>query len=215
MKLKIVVVDFEIPMKVKKWAVRAGIPAVILTVAAVAYADTLHTWATGDTLNASDLNGNFANLQSQITTPTFATRTPSGFHAYLSQATSVSTTGLTIVFDHVDYDLASEYTAGTGTFTAQSAGIYVATCNLYYTPNGTPQVYELGIQKNGGSVISGATQSSTAAGDAGSIIVQAAGAVQLAKGDLVTCATNQYSGTAQSLDVSSSYRNTFSVTRIY
>jgi hypothetical protein len=36
--------------------------------AAIAFATTpLHTWMTGDTLQATDLNGNFTNLQTQIT----------------------------------------------------------------------------------------------------------------------------------------------------
>jgi hypothetical protein len=67
MKLKIVIVDLEIPPRVKKWGLRLGIPVLVLSVAAVALAAPLHTWNTGDVLQATDLNGNFNNLQSQIT----------------------------------------------------------------------------------------------------------------------------------------------------
>jgi hypothetical protein len=67
MKLKVVIVDLEIPPRVKKWALRLGIPALVLSLAAVALAAPLHTWNTGDVLQAADLDGNFANLQGQIT----------------------------------------------------------------------------------------------------------------------------------------------------
>jgi phage-related tail fiber protein len=67
MKLKIVIVDLEIPPRVKRWGLRLGIPAVVLLGgAAVAYAGglvTLVTWSQGQTLNASDLNANFAAVQ--------------------------------------------------------------------------------------------------------------------------------------------------------
>jgi hypothetical protein len=66
MKLKIYTIDFEIPPHVKKWALRIGIPAVVLTGAVVALAAPLHVWNQQDTLNAADLNANFASLQSSI-----------------------------------------------------------------------------------------------------------------------------------------------------
>jgi hypothetical protein len=70
MKLKIVIIDFELSPRVRRWALRIGIPAVVLGVGAVAFAGVmpLHTWNTGDILDAGDLNGNFANLQGQIMT---------------------------------------------------------------------------------------------------------------------------------------------------
>jgi hypothetical protein len=67
MKLKVVIVDLEIPPHVKKWGVRVGVTLAVLTVGAVALAGTpLHVWNTGDTILATDLNGNFSNLQGQI-----------------------------------------------------------------------------------------------------------------------------------------------------
>jgi hypothetical protein len=67
MKLKLVVVDLEMSPRARKWCVRLGVPAVILGVATVALAGPLHVWADGDTLDAVDLNGNFSNLQAQLT----------------------------------------------------------------------------------------------------------------------------------------------------
>lgn len=52
----------------KKWGLRIGILGLALGGTAVALAGgPLHPWATGDVLQASDLNENFANLQGQIT----------------------------------------------------------------------------------------------------------------------------------------------------
>ena len=70
MKLKMVVVDFEIPARVKKWGLRVGIPAaVLLGGGAIAYAGGLTTFTDGQTLHASDLNANFTALQGQIMSP--------------------------------------------------------------------------------------------------------------------------------------------------
>jgi|SRR5579859_3566446 len=67
MKLEIVVVDLQLPRAVKTWAVRLGIPvALLLGGGAVAWAGGLVTWTNGQTLDASQLNGNFAYLQSEI-----------------------------------------------------------------------------------------------------------------------------------------------------
>ena len=60
MKIKIVVVDFEVPPRAKRWALRLGIPLVILGVAGIALAvPALKQWKTGDTLTADDLNNSF------------------------------------------------------------------------------------------------------------------------------------------------------------
>jgi hypothetical protein len=68
MKLKVYVIDLEIPPRVKKWGLRFGIPlALLLGGGAVAYAAGLVTWTDGQTLKAADLNGNFNYLQGEIT----------------------------------------------------------------------------------------------------------------------------------------------------
>jgi hypothetical protein len=66
-KLKVYTIDFDIPVRVRKWVIRIGILSLTLGAAAVALAaGPLHKWTTGDLLQASDLNDNFANLQGQI-----------------------------------------------------------------------------------------------------------------------------------------------------
>jgi len=67
MKIKLVVIDLDVSPWMKKWALRLAIPAVVLLGSGVAaWAASLHTWSTGDTLNANDLNGNFTSLQNAI-----------------------------------------------------------------------------------------------------------------------------------------------------
>jgi hypothetical protein len=67
MKVKVYVIDLETPAKVKRWGLRVGIPlGLLLGGGAIAWAAGLHTWNQRDTLNASDLNGNFSALQSAI-----------------------------------------------------------------------------------------------------------------------------------------------------
>ncbi len=67
MKLKVVVVDLEVPARVKKWGLRLGIPlAVLFGGGAVAYAAGLVTWTSGQTLTAQDLNNDFGLLETAI-----------------------------------------------------------------------------------------------------------------------------------------------------
>jgi hypothetical protein len=63
MKIKVYVVDLEIPPRVKRWALRLAIPLLVLGAGAVAFAATPHVFTKGDTLQATDLN----TLQDQIT----------------------------------------------------------------------------------------------------------------------------------------------------
>jgi hypothetical protein len=66
-KLKVYVIDLELPARVKRWLLRAAIAVLVLGGAAVAVAaGPLHAWSSGDVLTATDLNDNFSNLQSQI-----------------------------------------------------------------------------------------------------------------------------------------------------
>ena len=67
MKIKVYVVDLEIPPRLKRWGLRIGIPtALIAGAGAIAYASVPKTWATGDTLTAPDLNNNFGNLDGRV-----------------------------------------------------------------------------------------------------------------------------------------------------
>jgi hypothetical protein len=109
MKLKFVVVDVEVPSRVKKWGLGLGIPlAVMLGGGAVAYAAGLMTWTSGQTLTAADLNNNFSLLQSEITALQGQVHPPSGFRAWTSNAIPIANPTI-VIFDQVDYDMNSEY----------------------------------------------------------------------------------------------------------
>jgi len=64
MKLKLIVVDFEIPSRVQRRGIQVGIlAAVLLGGGAVAYSSSLVTWSSGQKLTAADLNASFAAVQ--------------------------------------------------------------------------------------------------------------------------------------------------------
>jgi hypothetical protein len=62
MQLKMVIVDLEISQQAKWRVLRIAAPALLLLSAGVAYAasNAVHSWKTGDQLNAADLNSSFA-----------------------------------------------------------------------------------------------------------------------------------------------------------
>ncbi len=117
MKLRFVIVDLEIAPHIKRRLVRAGIAAGVLTFGVVAFAATpLHTWSNGDTLQATDLNGNFANLQSQILSPSF-------FYAQQTGGVGVASgTGVPFNFPTLAAGFAN---AGGTAFTIPATGVYV------------------------------------------------------------------------------------------
>jgi len=67
MKLKVVIVDLELSPRAKRLALRFGVPAVILGIATVAYANVPITFTANTTLHAADLNTNFSALDARIT----------------------------------------------------------------------------------------------------------------------------------------------------
>jgi hypothetical protein len=68
MKIKLVVVDLELSPRARRIVAATLVPAVVLSGGAIAYAGTLHAWADGDTLTATDLNGNFKDLDGRVST---------------------------------------------------------------------------------------------------------------------------------------------------
>ena len=67
MKLKVYVLDLEIPKSIKRRALLVGIPLATLLAAGVALATVPHTFANGQVLNATDLNDNFTSLDARLT----------------------------------------------------------------------------------------------------------------------------------------------------
>jgi hypothetical protein len=101
MKIKIIVIDLEIPPRVKRWALRVVIPAVVVVGAAgVAWASLPHAFTSGETLTAANLNADLQNLDGRLAT----------LEAGRPSAATVS------------FDLS----AGTATPTAQSPNAWIA-----------------------------------------------------------------------------------------
>jgi hypothetical protein len=67
MKIKVYVVDLEIPRRVKRWSLLVGVPlGLLFGVVAIAYA-SLTTFKAGDPLSATTMNANFADLNTRLT----------------------------------------------------------------------------------------------------------------------------------------------------
>ncbi|MEO8801651.1 MAG: hypothetical protein ABI551_27415 [Polyangiaceae bacterium] len=206
MKLKMIVVDFEIPAGVKKWAIRAGIPAVILTFAAVAWADSLHTWNTGDTLQAADLNGNFASLQTQITAVQAQAHPASAFRAELLGTVSVpSGADKTLTFGTLGFDLGNELNLTTGVFTPKNAGTYLVSCFLQWPSDATHGVWNIRIMNGAKQLTNFDVAANSAAGSS-----MTSGIVQLTAGEAVSCITAQSASASETLTAGS-----FTAARLY
>ncbi len=212
MKLKMLVIDFQIPMQIKRLALRAGIPIAMLSVAAVAWGAPLHTWVQGDTLSAADLNGDFDNLQGQITTAKYGLRTPSAFRATLTNAlTTNDNVASTVVCDSVQYDLASEYDKTTGKFTVHQGGVYFASCQLSFDVVNVD--FSVTILRNGIGIANATARSgSPSTGEQPNV----ATTIDLAAGDSLTCIAYQNSGVTEPLYLANAAIPTsFTAARIY
>jgi hypothetical protein len=214
MKIKVVVIDLEIPRPVKKWGLRFGVPiALLFGGGAVAWAAGLHTWQQGDTLNASDLNGNFTTLQGSITDLQTKTHGPSAFRAGLTQTTSVmDQTVKAVAFDKVIFDQNSEYTATNGTFIPKQAGLYLVECQITFDTATAANQYAAFILKN---TVGAAGQTIPNSTNGVVLPVNATTVLQLAAGDAITCAAFHNAGSLQPVELAYPERNYFAATRIY
>ncbi len=215
MKLKVVIVDLEIPRRAKKWGLRIGIPAaVLLGGGAVAYAAGLVTWSSGQTLQASDLNGNFTYVQGEITALQAEVHPASAFHAWATASPQFASGSVTtVVFDHVEFDLGSEYDSTTGVFTAKNAGYYLVQCQLIFYNGSSSAAYEIGL-----SIYDNTTEvaeMSWAVPEDDFPQPEITNLVHVAAGDTLTCAVAQYSGAAQAFFLGDPKRLTFSAARLY
>lgn len=231
MKVKVYVIDLEIPLPVKKWGLRIGIPiGLLLGGGAVAYATGLFTFADGQPLTAEQLNGNFAYLQGQINGDGGVqaqikqlrgqVHPASAFHAYQGVSAAVSSATTTIpplVFDSVEYDLASEYDKSSGVFTPQEEGEYIVACGVLYaiSPASTysPAILEAIISVNGKPV--GANVIPAASANYAS--PELTTTIHLNAGDSVTCGTWQNTGATLMTYLSASLGNgnAFGAARLY
>jgi hypothetical protein len=101
MQIKMVVIDFEIPARIKRRALTVGIPLAILAGAAVAYASVPNIWKSGDVLNAAALNENFDSIDKRVVAleadPTYLVAT--------SNVTEKGTNFQDLVYQSISLDL--------------------------------------------------------------------------------------------------------------
>jgi hypothetical protein len=139
---------------------------------------------------------------------------PSGFHAWRTTSATVANTTLNaaLVFDHVEFDSASEYNVSTGVFTPTNGGVYAITCGVFYAP--TVNAYWSAIlYKNGTTVVSGTDVQSSLT--TGAIRPETSVVLKLAAGDQVTCGGFQTSGSSVSTWTIQPTYTAFSAARLY
>ena len=212
MKVKVYVIDLPIPSFITKWGLRLGIPTLAVLAGGVAFAGPPTTeYADGSPLTAKALTDNFNYLQNQITTSTFAPRTPSAFRATLTNATTIQNTAYTpVTFNEVAYDLGSEYSAATGTFSPKQPGLYLLECGLSFLTTGSGYEYQASVLQNGNVV---AVHDSESSANGYGMNFGLSTALQLASGDSITCEAYQATGAAQ--PIYSHFPSYFAVTRLY
>jgi hypothetical protein len=162
---------------------------------AVPYAVAADSATTAATANAAGgtLASALSTLQQQV-------HPASGFHAWLTNPTSVPTAGQThVVFNHVEFDSGSEYDAATGVFTAKQSGVYAIVCACEYSPAVAGVLYATTILKNGVRI--GETD---VTGHANGTTPEHTMIAQLAANDAVSCVTGQQTGATVSLHVAES-----------
>jgi hypothetical protein len=227
MKVKLVIIDLEIPRSVKKWGIRLGIPlAVLIGGSTLAWAAMLHTWNSGDPLKAVDLNGNFAALQSEIaalqqstTALQQVTHPASAFRAYLTTTNGLNVPNQTqtpVQFNLVDYDLAHEYDPGTGKFTAANAGVYLVSCEFFGFAAGDAGVFSATLFKNGtGNDLQVDADDVQNSSTTTSLTSRATVILNLKQGDYLMCSLYQSTGGDVTLGNSGfSQRTSFSAARL-
>ncbi len=152
-------------------------------------------------------------LSTDIAALTALTHAPSAFHAAATSAASIPTTVVTkVLFDSVDFDLAGEYSATTGTFTAKQPGIYALECRIEFV--GSPPINESAvIVKNGTSLASSDLLVNTSGGGLAAVHIT----TKLVSGDALTCNAYQATGATQQLYAPAGAHgyNTFGATRLY
>jgi hypothetical protein len=89
-KIKIVVIDLEIPPRVKRWAIRVGIPAAVVAgLGAIAYASVPISFIAHGPLTAADLNADFNSLDGRVSL--LETLVPNATHAVSADSAANAT----------------------------------------------------------------------------------------------------------------------------
>jgi hypothetical protein len=140
----------------------------------------------------------------------------SGFHASVTSAapvtTVVSDSETQIVFDSVDFDLASEYDHSSGMFTTVAGGVYLVECAIEYAVSGgsAGAIWQSNIYKSG--TLAGSTTIST---EGNFITPQQTLILKLVPGDTLICSTRQNSQASQTLYTAISVVSHFGAIRLY
>ncbi|HKO93832.1 MAG TPA: hypothetical protein VJU61_21910 [Polyangiaceae bacterium] len=137
MKLKVVVIDLEMPPTLKRWLLRGAV-TLSLAGAALAYAAPAHVWSNGETLTAEHLNAAFADLDTRLSAIDGRVGKLEGKlnvngSAFLATRTTAQDiphgADTTMVFNEEYFDESDEYDPSTGVFTPKTSGFYEVGCS--------------------------------------------------------------------------------------
>lgn len=210
MKVKVYVIDLELAPRVKKWALRIGIPVGALIVGGVAFADLPGGYMDGQPLTKEELDVNFNYLQGEIATLQGEVHPASAFRAQRSTALNIPNGGAPdtpVTFDNVIFDLASEYDVATGKFTPKTTGTYLITCGLDFSPS-TDGFFATAIVVQSSYVGNSGVQSSVSPSPTVATVAQ------VAAGQSVACHAYQSTGTSQAILLYGG-NNNFSAARLW
>jgi hypothetical protein len=125
MKLKLMVVDLELSKRAKRIAAAVLVPVLVVAGGAVAYADMLHVWNQGDTLNANDLNSNFADLNGRVSTLETKEAAITSWTAY---SPAVTASGTMLMVKPEGVSTSTGYWRRVGDMIEVSIGTVIASC---------------------------------------------------------------------------------------
>jgi hypothetical protein len=191
MKIKIYTVDFEIPSRIKRWSLRIGIPlTVLLGGGAIAWASGLHTWANGDPLNAADLNGNFTQVENEISAlqPYLVSYANGGGKATIPAG---QWSELSFPSKLIDDTTNAVSSGGTWSFTAPAAGTYAIKATICFSDATTTGPLALSVWLNANTAL--VTSQRTGFGSSDTMDIN--DVVSISAGDTLSVWVNAAGGT--------------------
>jgi hypothetical protein len=183
------------------------IATVLITAPLVAIAAVPNIFSPNTVISSSQVNANFAGLDSRVTALEVPTTGFMRVHLTANQNLPVGATRFDYSRDGVEFDVGQEFDTATDLFTAKAAGFYTVTCDATIPTSASVVYTVVQIQVNGTTVQEGGGNSVAA----GFQVPNAATLVNLKVGDTVDCAG--YTNAATTVSAGGPYFTVFTVAK--